>query len=241
MLKISIITVCYNSSKTILDNIKSVNDQSFKNIEHVFVDGLSSDNTVELIKLYSRKKKVIISEQDNGLYYAMNKGIKIASGDIIAILNSDDIFSSDDIISKVVNKFKKTKCDILYGNINYKNKKNKIVRTWNSSPYQKGFFSKGWHPPHPSLFLKKSVYDSCGLFDTDLKIAADFEFMLSVFEKNDFKIEYLNETIVSMLIGGKSNTLSGVVKGYKEIKLAFKKNNIYLPNFYFFRRYLQKL
>ena len=118
----------------------------------------------------------------------MNKGINIANGDIVAILNSDDIYACDDIILSVVNKFKQTKCDILYGNINYRSKKGDIVRTWNSSLFQKGSFSKGWHPPHPSLFVKKSVYDSCGLFDTNLKIAADFEFMLRAFEKNDFRI-----------------------------------------------------
>ena len=171
----------------------------------------------------------------------MNKGIKIASGNILAILNSDDVYLCNDIISKVIENFKKIKCDILYGNINYKNKNGDIKRTWNSSPYQKGSFSKGWHPPHPSLFVKKSVYNSCGLFDTDLKIAADFEFMLRVFEKNDYKISYLNETFVSMLLGGKSNTLRGIINGQKEIKMAFKKNNIYLPKFYFINRYLNKL
>ena len=240
-MKISIITVCYNSSKTILENIISVNNQTYSNVQHVFVDGKSSDNTVHIIRSNSRRQNIVVSEEDKGIYDAMNKGIKITSGDIIGILNSDDIYASDDIISSVVNKFKQTKCDVLFGNINYMNQKGEIVRTWNSSPYQRGSFSKGWHPPHPSLFVKKSVYDSCGLFDTDFKIAADFEFMLRVFEKNDFKISYLNENLVSMLVGGKSNTFRGIIIGHKEIKLAFKKNNIYLPKFYFVRRYFNKL
>ena len=240
-MKISIITVCYNSSKTILENIISVNNQTYSNVQHVFVDGKSSDNTVHIIRSNSRRQNIVVSEEDNGIYDAMNKGIKLTTGDIIGILNSDDIYPSDEIILNVVSKFQKTKCDVLYGNINFRSKKGEIIRTWNSSSYQKGSFSDGWHPPHPSLFVKKSVYDSCGLFDTDLKIAADFEFMLKVFEKNDFKISYLNETLVSMLVGGKSNTLRGIISGQKEIKMAFKKNNIYLPKFYFVRRYLDKL
>ena len=240
-MKISLITVCYNSSTTILDNIISVSDQTYSKIEHVFIDGKSSDDTVRIIKNNSSVEFKLISEDDDGIYHAMNKGIKLASGDIIGILNSDDAFSSNYIISKVINKFQETNCDILYGNINYKNKTGETVRIWDSSLYSKGSFVKGWHPPHPSLFVKKSVYDSCGLFDTDFKIAADFEFMLRVFEKNDFKISYLNETLVSMLVGGKSNTLRGIISGQKEIKMAFKKNNIYLPKFYFVRRYLKKL
>ena len=240
-MKISLITVCYNSSTTILDNIISVSDQKYSKIEHVFIDGKSSDDTVRIIKNNSSVDFKLISEDDDGIYHAMNKGIKLASGDIIGILNSDDAFSSNYIISKVINKFQETNCDILYGDINYKNKKGETVRVWNSSPYLKGSFVKGWHPPHTSLFVKKSVYDRCGLFDADLKIAADFEFMIRIFEKNDLKISYLNETLVSMLVGGKSNTLRGLISGQKEIKMAFKKNNIYLPKFYFVRRYFKKL
>jgi len=240
-LKISIITVCYNSSKTILYTIKSVNDQSYKNIEHVFVDGLSIDNTLELIKLNSKRNTKIISEKDNSLYDAMNKGIKIASGDIIAILNSDDIFASNDIISKVMNFINETKSDIVYGNINYVNKNGNIVRVWNSSSFKRGSFASGWHPPHPSLFLKKSVYECCGLFDLNLKIASDFEFMLRIFENYDFKIEFLDMFFVNMKTGGKSNSIIGIFKGMNEIKLAFKKNKIKPDKLYFLKRYLTKL
>lgn len=240
-MKVSIITVSYNSGDTIKKTFESVKNQNYNEIELIVVDGVSNDSTPAIIEDYKVCIDKFISEPDNGIYDAMNKGVKITSGDIIGILNSDDIYPSDEIILNVVSKFQKTKCDVLYGNINYMNQRGEIVRKWNSSPYQKGSFSKGWHPPHPSLFVKKSVYDSCGLFDTDLKIAADFEFMLRVFEKNDFKISYLNETLVSMLVGGKSNTLRGIISGQKEIKMAFKKNNVYLPKFYFFRRYLSKL
>jgi glycosyltransferase involved in cell wall biosynthesis len=240
-MKVSVITVSFNSGDTIKKTFESVKNQNYNDIELIIVDGGSNDSTLAIIEDYKVCIDKFISEPDNGIYDAMNKGVKITSGDIIGILNSDDIYASDDIISSVVNKFKQTNCDILYGNINYKNKKGETVRIWDSSLYLKGSFSKGWHPPHPSLFVKKSVYDRCGLFDTDFKIAADFEFMLRVFEKNDFKISYLNENLVSMLVGGKSNTLRGIISGQKEIKMAFKKNNIYLPKFYFVRRYLDKL
>ncbi len=240
-MKVSIITVSFNSGDTIKKTFESVQKQNYNGIEFIVVDGGSNDSTLAIVEDYKVSIDKFISESDDGLYYAMNKAIKITSGDIIGILNSDDVYACDDTISSVVNKFKQTKCDILYGNINFRGKKGEIIRTWNSSMYQKGSFSKGWHPPHPSLFVKKSVYNSCGLFDTNFKIAADFEFMLRVFEKNDFKISYLNETLVSMLVGGKSNTLRGIISGQKEIKMAFKKNNIYLPKFYFVRRYFKKL
>lgn len=240
-MKVSIITVSFNSGDTIKKTFESVQNQNYNGIEFIVVDGGSNDSTLAIVEDYKASIDKFISESDDGLYYAMNKAIKITSGDIIGILNSDDVYACHDTISSVVNKFKQTKCDILYGNINFRGKKGEIIRTWNSSSYQKGSFSKGWHPPHPSLFVKKSVYNSCGLFDTDFKIAADFEFMLRVFEKNDFKISYLNETIVSMLVGGKSNTLRGIISGQKEIKMAFKKNNIYLPKFYFVSRYFKKL
>jgi len=240
-MKVSIITACFNSAETIQNTFDSIRNQTYNNIELIVIDGASNDGTLDIIESNKDIISKMVSEPDQGLYDAMNKGINIANGDIVAILNSDDIFPSDDVIANVINKFQETNCDILYGNINYKNKKGETVRIWDSSPYLKGSFVKGWHPPHPSLFVKKSVYDRCGLFDTDFKIAADFEFMLRAFEKNDFKISYLNETFVSMLVGGRSNTLRGIISGQKEIKMAFKKNNINLPKLYFIRRYFIKL
>ena len=240
-MKVSIITVCFNSSETILNNIKSVNSQTYQNIQHIFIDGGSEDNTLEIIKSKSKRKNILISESDNGIYDAMNKGLKIASGDIIGILNSDDIYTSDFVITKVVKTFIEKKSDILYGNINYFNEKGKIVRTWKSSEFTKGDFVKGWHPPHPSLFVRRHVYKRHGFFDIDLKVASDFEFMLRIFEKTNYNIMYMNQTLVSMLIGGKSNTIMGIFEGHKEIKKAFKKNNIQPKSFYFVKRYISKI
>ena len=240
-MKISIITVSFNSSKTIINSINSVNNQNYKNIEHIFIDGNSDDGTFELIKKYSTRSKIVISEPDEGLYDAMNKGIKIATGDIIGILNSDDIFSSTTIISIIADAFKRNKCDILYGNINYINNENKNVRYWKSSKFIKGTFKNGWHPPHPSLFIKKDVYHNYGNFDISLKISSDFDLMLRFFEKSNNKCFYLDETIVSMMIGGRSNTINGIIKGSKEIKLAFTKNKIKPAYLYLFNRYMNKI
>ena len=240
-MKISIITVSFNSSKTIINSINSVNNQNYKNIEHIFIDGNSDDGTFELIKKYSTRSKIVISEPDEGLYDAMNKGIKIATGDIIGILNSDDIFSSTTIISIIADAFKRNKCDILYGNINYINNENKNVRYWKSSKFIKGTFKNGWHPPHPSLFIKKHVYDNYGNFDISLKISSDFDLMLRFFEKSNNKCFYLDKTIVNMMIGGRSNTIKGIIKGSKEIKLAFTKNKIKPAYLYLFNRYMNKI
>jgi glycosyltransferase involved in cell wall biosynthesis len=239
-MKVSIITVSLNSSKSILRTIKSVNDQEYHNIEHVFIDGNSEDNTTEIIRRNSTRTNTIVIEPDNGIYDAMNTGIRMASGNIIGILNSDDVFASNNIISNIVKRFEGTNIDGVFANITYVNRYNQTVRCWNSSEFMKNSFSDGWHPPHPSLFLKKEVYLVCGLFDMNFKIAADFEFMLRIFEKSDLDIKFMNETVVNMLVGGKSNTLKGIIQGNSEIKLAFEKNGIARNKFYFIRRYFYK-
>ena len=159
-LKISIISVCYNSSKTILDTIRSVNSQSYPNIEHVFVDGLSSDNTLEIIRSNSKKKNVIISEGDSGLYDAINKGVSIASGDVIGLLHSDDLLSSPEIISDLIEKIQSENLDAVYGDLQYVDKENvnKTIRYWKSCEFKPNLLRKGWMPAHPTLILKKEVY-----------------------------------------------------------------------------------
>ena len=240
-MKVSVITVCYNSSKTILDTIKSINQQTYPDIEHIFVDGQSNDSTLEIINENSNRNPIIISESDEGLYYAMNKGVKLATGDIIGILNSDDFFKDNFVLQKIVNQFEITKSDMVYGNIDYLNSENKIVRYWKSSVFKKKSFSKGWHPPHPSLFIKKKIYDKYGVFNTDLRICSDFELMLRFFEVNNISSSYLDLTTTTMLVGGVSNTLAGILRGRKEINIAFKLNNIKRSIFYDYYRYLPKI
>ena len=229
MLTISIITVCYNSSKTILDTIKSVNLQSYKYIEHVFIDGLSTDNTKEIIRLNSKKTNLIISEEDSGLYDAINKGVLNATGDIIALLHSDDIFSSSEIISDLMEKIQNENLDGVYGDLLYVDKINtdKIIRFWKSCEFTPTLLREGWMPAHPTLILKKEVYLKHGVFDKSFKIAADYDFMLRIFKDSNLKFGYLPKVVNKMRVGGASNrNLKNIIKKSKEDYRAIRSNNI---------------
>lgn len=238
-MKVSIITVCFNSESTIQNTFDSIRNQTYNSIELIVIDGGSKDGTLEIIEANKDIISKMISEPDQGLYDAMNKGINMAIGDIVGILNSDDIYSSRNVISEIVSNFAEN--DMVYGNIDYVNVQGKHARSWKSSPYQSEAFLKGWHPPHPSLFVKRDVYIKYGCFDISLTIAADFDLMLRFFEKHQLKSIYIDKTIVTMTAGGASGTFSGIMRGNKEINQSFKKNNIKKSNLYFLYRYLPKI
>ncbi len=231
-MKISIITVTYNSSKTLKDTLESVLKQTYKNYEHIIVDGLSKDNTMQIVKEYEEKyngKLIYISEKDSGLYDAMNKGIKMATGDIIGILNSDDVYAHENVLQEIVEKFKETNCDGTYANLIFMDEEtmSKPQRIWNSP---KGKLENGWHPAHPTLYLKKSVYDKVGLFNLNYKIAADYDFMIRVMKDNKVKLEYINDYIIYMRTGGTSTAgLKGYIKNLKDANEVLKNNNIKYP------------
>ena len=204
-MKVSIITTSFNSQNSILQTIKSVNKQTYKNIEHIFIDGNSSDNTIDIIKKNSLVKKKIISEKDSGAYDAMNKGINISKGEIIFIINSDDIFFNNMIVEKVVKIFKKHKdLDLLYGNLLIIKKK-KVFRKWIADHYKKNIFYEGWIPPHPTFVVKKKIYNKYGKFNLKYKIAADIDLMFRFLEKFNLKFYYLNNFMVKMQHGGISS------------------------------------
>jgi glycosyltransferase involved in cell wall biosynthesis len=246
-MKISIITACYNSEKYIKDTIKSILNQTYQNIEYIIIDGKSIDNTVNIIKEFEPKfnsRLKWITEPDTGIYDAMNKGIKLATGDIIGILNSDDIYLNNNVISKIVNIFANNDTDSIFANLYFvdSNDTKKIVRTWKSSSYIPYSFSKGWHPPHPTFFVKRDYYDKYGDFDTTFQISADFELMLRFIEKFQIKTYFLDEFIVAMRYGGESTKSIGkIVTGNKNIIKAFKKNNIKISIFYPIIRLYPKL
>jgi glycosyltransferase len=228
-LKVSIISICYNSSNTIIDTIRSVNVQSYPNIEHVFIDGLSSDNTLEIIRSNSKRNNIIISEKDSGLYDAINKGISIASGDIIALLHSDDIFYSSDIISDLMEKIQNENLDGVYGDLQYVDKinTNKIIRFWKSCEFNPNLLGKGWMPAHPTLILKKEVYSKHGVFNKSFKITADYDFMLRIFKDSNLKFGYLPKVVTKMRVGGTSNrSIKNMIKKSKEDYRAIRSNNI---------------
>ena len=209
------------------------------------VDGSSTDGTIDIIKKYSDRISKFISEKDSGLYDAMNKGIRLTTGDIVGILNADDIYCDVDVIKNVVEEFNQSGADICFGNIYYVKKDdiNKITRTWQSCEYKEGLFQKGWHPPHPAFFVKKSIYDKYGVFRTDMRLAADYELMLRFLEKNKVKSVFLDKFLVKMREGGESNfkNLGKVIFGNKESLRAWKVNNLKINPLIFFLKPIRKL
>ena len=243
-LKISIITVCFNSGQTINDTIQSVLNQSYQYIEYIIIDGLSNDNTLDIANKYKDKIDYIISEKDDGMYDAINKGISLASGDIIGILNADDFYTDNDVIKDVVNKLSQSKCRALYANLYYVDRlnTNKIIRYWKSGYYSAKRFIYGWMPPHPTFFVYKSVYREYGKFNLDLKSAADYELMLRFLYKFKVAAVYLDRVVVKMRVGGISNvSLKNRIKANREDKKAWQINNIKPSLFTFYLKPLRKL
>jgi len=204
-MKVSIITATFNSAATVADSIRSVQQQSYQNIEHIIIDGVSKDDTLSIV--HAMHSGTIVSEKDKGIYDAMNKGIAITNGEIIGILNSDDYYADDRIIEKVVNLFASTGCDAVYGDLLYVDNtdRSKVKRKWIAGKHNKRSFLFGWMPPHPTFFVKKKIYDQHGVFNLQLGTAADYELMLRFIYKQGIKVSYLNEVIVKMRTGGVSN------------------------------------
>lgn len=244
-MKISIITATYNSAATIRDCIQSVNSQTYNNIEHIIIDGASKDNTLEIINSLPNRVITIVSEPDKGIYDAMNKGIKAATGDVIGILNSDDFFASNDVIENIVKEFSNdSTLEGIYTNLYYVNQDNpdQIIRHWVSNSFKKRSFFKGWHPPHPTLYLRRDVYENYGNFNLDFSLSADFELMLRFFEKYNIKTKYLPITTIRMRLGGAtSKNWQNVRNQNIQCINAFRTNGFRPPLLYPVYRLLPKL
>jgi glycosyltransferase involved in cell wall biosynthesis len=228
---VSLITVSFNSEKTIKDTIESILKQTYEKIEYIIIDGLSTDSTVsiaESYKVHFAEKGydfIVVSERDRGLYDAMNKGVEVSNGDIVGILNSDDFYVDEFVIEKVVNKMLTENSDCLYADLLYVDEvyTNKIVRRWVAN---KGDFRFGWNPPHPTTFLTKVTYEKFGLYKIEYKISSDYDFLYRVIHKGKVKTAYLDEYIVKMRVGGKSTSgIKGNIISNKEIYETFKENN----------------
>lgn len=243
-MKISIITATYNSERTLRDTFDSVLAQNFDDYEYIVVDGYSKDSTLEVVKEYETKfegKLKWISEPDKGIYDAMNKGIKMATGDVIGILNSDDFYASSNVLSEIANGLKNA--DIVFGDLVFVDSKDtsRIVRQWKGSPYTLGAFFNGWHPAHPTFYAKKYCFDQCGGFDCTFDVSADFELMLRFIEKAQYRTTYLPMVMVKMRMGGESTgSISKIIQGNKNVLRAFRKNGFKVPRFYLFRRLAPK-
>jgi glycosyltransferase len=227
-LKVSIITAAFNSEKTIYDTLQSVASQSYSNIEHIIIDGASKDSTLKVVSEFNHLAQ-LISEPDNGIYDAMNKGIQLASGDIIGILNSDDVYNNEYVIQDVVDQFKSSKAEGIYGNLVFVDSINleKIKRKWNAGNHSERKWLFGWMPPHPTFFVKRTVYQNYGLFDTSFSSSADYELMLRVIYKNKINVSYLNKILVKMRLGGKSTaSINNRIIANKEDRKAWEKNGL---------------
>ncbi|UTW62702.1 glycosyltransferase [bacterium SCSIO 12741] len=228
-MKVSIITVSYNAVKTIEHTIQSVLDQDYPDIEYVIVDGGSKDGTVEIIQQKEGQVARWVSEPDKGIYDAMNKGVSLATGDLIGILNADDFYMDHQVISKVVATIQAANADSLYADLQYVAQDNisKVIRTWRSGQYAKGLFLEGWMPPHPTFFLKKSCYEKFGTYNLELRSAADYELMLRMLHKEDISVAYLPEIITQMRAGGTSNaSMKNRIKANREDRKAWEMNGL---------------
>lgn len=237
-MKISIVTVSFNSAITIKKCINSINEQSYSDIEHIIVDGASTDDTMDIIKSDAKRSPVIISEPDEGIYDAMNKGIRRATGDVIGFLNSDDTLYNKHVVETIVEPFKENNCDCIYGNLIYSNKEGKTIREWKSKSYVPGLFAKSWTPAHPTFYCKKEIYNKFGLYKIDYDIAADVELMLRFLEVHKIKSHFIDKILVNMLAGGVSNQgLGSTFTITKELMRAFNENNLKLnlPKYLFYK------
>ena len=225
-IKVSVVTACYNSEKTIGTTIRSVNSQSYGNIEHVFIDGGSADDTLAVISFGAQGNYSVLSEPDNGIYDALNKGIERASGDVVGFLHADDFYANDDVVERIAECFIEPDVQAVYGDLQYVSQidTDKVIRTWDTKAFNPGRLRRGWMPPHPTLYVRKEWYDTVGGFDTQYRIAADYLCVLQLFSNPGFTSVYLPEVLVKMRVGGASNrSLKNMMKKSCEDYLILKR------------------
>ena len=222
MLRVSIITIVRNNRATMEDCVKNVLSQSYKEIEYIVVDGGSNDGTIDIIQAYHERISQWISEPDQGIYDAMNKGIEMATGQVIGFLHSSDVYAHPRVIEEVARVFEKSNASSVYGDLQYVDKENlnRVIRNWKSSPYRHGKFRQGWMPPHPTFFVRKEIYEKYGYFNTDFRIAGDYELMLRFLERYRISAAYIPEVLVKMRWGGISNggVKNILIKSYEDYR-----------------------
>lgn len=238
-MKISIITVCFNSENTIKDTIESIISQDYKNLEYIIVDGGSSDNTLNIIDNYIDKVDTLISGPDKGIYDAMNKGITAASGVLIGILNSDDIYAKTTVISDVVSCYQNFPCDIIFGDLVYFSRKNpeKVTRTYSSKKFRPWKLRFGWMPPHPATFFHKSVFQKHGLYSVEYRTGADYEMFVRLLLKFKLPFFYISNTFIKMRNGGATTSgIKSIIITSKEMVKSLRSNGFYANHFLIYLR-----
>ena len=228
-IKVSIITVVYNNKETIKDAIESVLSQTYENIEYIVIDGASTDGTVEVIEKYADKIDTFVSEPDKGIYDGLNKGISLATGDVIGFLHSDDLFENEYVVEKIANAFLEHNVDSIYGDLTYvkKDDVSKVIRFWKSGEFTPKKLKFGWMPPHPTFYVKRTIYEKFGAFDTSFKIAGDYDTILRFLGRERISTYYIPEVLVKMRVGGESNkSIRNLLQKSKEDLIAMKKNGV---------------
>ncbi len=228
-MRISIVTVVFNNASTIEQTILSVAGQTYRDIEHIIIDGGSTDGTLDIIARHRDKFAVVVSEPDRGIYDAMNKGIKAAQGEAIGTLNADDFYANDTVLSQVADAFRDPSVDACYSDLVYvaADDPGRVLRYWRSCDYRPGLFLWGWMPAHPTFFVRRRVYDQHGLFDTRLKLQADFELTMRFMELRRIKTMYVPRTWVRMRTGGASNrSIKNVLRGNWESYTACRRHGL---------------
>ena len=245
-MKFSIITAVFNNRSYISSCLQSIVYQSHPDIENIIIDGGSTDGTLDIISSHRTRDQRVISEPDNGIYDAMNKGIGMATGDVIGFLNADDLYATDAVLKTVAGYFERQNVDSCYGDLLYvdKNNTDKTIRYWKSSPFDSGLLKKGWMPPHPTFFVRKEIYERYGTFNTGFKIASDYELMLRLLEKEKISTCYIPEVLIKMRVGGVSNRISNIIiksfEDYRVMKMhhvgglavLLRKNLSKIPQFF---------
>jgi len=226
--RITVITVCFNSAATIVDALESVAAQTHGDVEHIVVDGASTDGTLALLQQWRKHPIRLVSEADDGIYNAMNKGIALATGEIVGFLNSDDLYADSSVLSQVATAFDDSSVEACYADLVYVNKSDdRIIRYWASSGFEKGAFGRGWCPPHPTFYARRRVIALLGRFNESLKMAADFDLMMRYLEVGGIRSRYVPRVWVRMRIGGKTNeSLKNILHQNREILRALRANHV---------------
>jgi len=228
-LKISVITAVYNNHETIASALDSALDQKGDNLELIVIDGGSTDGTLKILERYSDRLAILVSEPDKGIYYALNKGIGLASGEVVGFLHSDDLLANENVLNRVGEAFSDPKVDAIYGDLLYvsKDDPDRVVRYWRAGNYSRARLSWGWMPPHPTFYVRRSIYERLGIYDTEYLIAADYECILRFLGKGEVQVSYIPEVMVKMRVGGASNrSLKNILQKSKEDYRALKNNKV---------------
>lgn len=243
-MKISVVTSCFNSSETIRATLDSIRAQDYDYLELIIVDGGSTDNTMHIVSEFDDIVSISVSEKDRGIYDALNKGVNLASGEVVGFLHSDDYFASSSVVSLIAKAFAEKTVDAVYGDLDYVDRidASKIIRQWRSQEFNSDLFYKGWMPAHPTFYLKKKCYNEFGDYDLTFKQSADYELMLRMLLKHNVKAKYISDVLVKMRVGGASNvSLNNRWNANKEDARAWKKNGIKPKAFTRFMKPLSKL